>query len=321
MKAVFLDALSMGNDLDFSQLEHTVDSLTCYDYSETQDIIPRLREADIAIVNKAIVDEDVMSRCPNLKLITVTATGTNNIDLDAAKQRNIRVCNAIRYGRSALVQHNFALLLSLASNLFNYIADVRNGKWASAQQFCLMDHPIMELEGKTIGIIGYGDLGQGMADMAKAFGMKVLIASRNEQQASENEGDNERVPLKSLLPQVDVLSIHCLLSSSTENLITATELALMKPSAFLLNTARGGIVNEQDLLAAIENRVIAGAGVDVLSEEPPKQGNPLLTVELPNLLITPHCAWASREARQRILDITSNSIEQFKRNSLQRWVV
>ncbi|PIE40698.1 MAG: glycerate dehydrogenase [Gammaproteobacteria bacterium] len=317
MKAVFLDALSMGNDLDLATLEQSVEQICCYDHSSPQQVVERIGNADVVIVNKVVIDDNIMAQCPNLKLIAVTATGTNNIDLDAAKTRNIRVCNAIRYGRSALMQHNFALLLSLASNLFAYVEDVRSGKWQSAQQFCLMDHPIMELAGKTIGIIGYGDLGQGMAEMARAFDMKVLIAAR----PGTHPDSTDRVPLQTLLPQVDVLSIHCLLSPESKNLITKTELQQMKNSALLLNTARGGIVNETDLLTAVKEGVIAGAGIDVLSEEPPRNGNPLLDEALPNLLVTPHCAWASREARQRILDITAASITGFGNGQLERWVV
>ena len=167
-----------------------------------------------------------------------------------------------------------------------------------------------------MGIIGYGDLGQGMAEMARAFGMEVLIANR--QSSDQREG---RTPLQEMLAAVDVLSIHCLLSEETRNLITLRELKQMKSSAFLLNTARGGIVNEADLLTAIQSKTIAGAGIDVLSEEPPINGNPLLEVQLPNLLVTPHCAWASQEARQRILDITCDSIHRFENNNLERWVV
>lgn len=315
MKAVFLDALSMGTDLDFNPLQNAVTQLTCYDHSTPEQVVERAQDAEVIIVNKVPITADILNQCKNLKLITVTATGTNNIDLEAAKAHNIRVCNAIRYGRSALVQHNFMLLLALAGNLFAYIKDVREGKWQQSQQFCLMDHPIMELQGKTIGIVGYGDLGQGMAQMAEAFGMKVLIASR------KGNTDNGRIPLEQLLPQVDVLSLHCLLSPETKNLITLNELQKMKPTALLLNTARGGIVNESDLVTALKEGMIAGAGIDVLSEEPPKNGNPLLDLALPNLLVTPHCAWASREARQRILDITTQSITEFSNHRLQRWIV
>ncbi|MCG8315089.1 MAG: D-2-hydroxyacid dehydrogenase [Pseudomonadales bacterium] len=316
MDAVFLDTASMGSDLDFDALRNSVSHITYYDHTDNDRIIERLQNVEIAIVNKVVIDADTIAQCQQLKLICVVATGTNNIDLKAAKENNVRVCNAIRYGRSALVQHNFALLLSLASNLPAYLADVRNGKWQQAEQFCLMDHPIMELSGKTLGIIGYGDLGQGMAEMAKAFGMEVLIASR-----ASSGHCQDRMPLQELLPVVDVLSIHCLLSEETKNLITLKELKQMKPSAFLLNTARGGIVNENDLLTAINSNVIAGAGIDVLSEEPPRKGNPLLSVQRTNLLVTPHCAWASRDARQRILNITSDSIKQFRENQLERWVI
>lgn len=324
MKAIFLDALSMGNDLDFTALESSVAQLICHDYTPSELVVKRLQGAAIAVVNKVVIDGNVMAQCPHLKLITVTATGTNNIDLAAAQQYGIRVCNAIRYGRAALVQHNFSLLLALAGNLLAYLNDVRAGKWQQATQFCLMDHPIMELEGKTLGIVGYGDLGQGMAEMARAFGMKVLVAASttpSESSPSSGAAAPARLPLSEILPRVDVLSIHCLLSDATRNLITLNELKHMKPTALLLNTARGGIVAESDLLFAVKEGIIAGAGVDVLTEEPPKQGNPLLKENLPNLLVTPHCAWASREARQRILTITSDSIQRFLRGEPQRFVV
>ncbi|MDX1695107.1 MAG: D-2-hydroxyacid dehydrogenase [Ketobacteraceae bacterium] len=315
MKAVFLDARSMGNDLDFSLLESAVDDLVCHDQSSPEQAPERLRDAGIAIVNKVTLDRDILEQCPDLKLIAVTATGTNNIDLEAARSLDIRVCNATRYGRASLVQHNFSLLLALAGNLLPYLEDVRAGRWQNASQFCLMDHPIMELEGKTMGIIGYGDLGQGMAYMARAFGMDVLVASR------EGHDRPDRIPIHDLLPRVDVLSVHCLLSEETRNLITLKDMRRMKPTAFLLNTARGGIVSERDLVTAVKEGIIAGAGVDVLTEEPPRQGNPLLEESLPNLLVTPHCAWASREARQRILTITSDNIRRFRAGKAQAFVV
>src|SRR5690606_23952472 len=197
-------------------------------------IIPRLQDASIAIVNKTVIDANVMAACTTLRMIAVTATGTNNIDLDAARQRGVRVCNVIRYGRASLMQHTFMLILTLAGNLHRYQQDVKAGHWNCACNFCLMDHPITELEGKTLGIIGYGDLGQGVAQMGRAFGMQVLIAQRPGQPAQA-----DRVPLDELLPQVDVLSLHCLLSAETRNLSDARELALMKPTALLINTQTG----------------------------------------------------------------------------------
>lgn len=315
MRTVILDAASLGNDISLDSLQRAAPGLVSFDFTTAEQIIPRLQDASIAIVNKTVIDADVMAACPTLKMIAVTATGTNNIDLDAARQRGIRVCNVIRYGRASLVQHTFMLILTLAGNLHRYQQDVKAGHWNCACNFCLMDHPIMELEGKTLGIIGYGDLGQGVAEMGRAFGMQVMIAQRPGQPAQA-----DRVPLDELLPQVDVLSLHCLLSAETRNLIDARELALMKPTALLINTARGGLVNESALADALTAGRIAGAGFDVLTQEPPVNGNVLLDLQLPNLIVTPHCAWASREARQRLIDLTADNVARFMAGSLERWV-
>lgn len=315
MRTVILDAASLGNDISLDSLQRAAPGLVSFDFTTPEQIIPRLQDASIAIVNKTVIDANVMAACPTLKMIAVTATGTNNIDLDAARQRGIRVCNVIRYGRASLVQHTFMLILTLAGNLHRYQQDVKAGHWNCACNFCLMDHPIMELEGKTLGIIGYGDLGQGVAEMGRAFGMQVMIARRPGQPAQA-----DRVPLDELLPQVDVLSLHCLLSAETRNLIDARELALMKPTALLINTARGGLVNESALADTLTAGRIAGAGFDVLTQEPPVNGNVLLDLQLPNLIVTPHCAWASREARQRLIDLTADNVARFMAGSLERWV-
>lgn len=315
MRTVILDAASLGNDISLDSLQRAAPGLVSFDFTTADQIIPRLQDASIAIVNKTVIDAAVMAACPALKMIAVTATGTNNIDLDAARQRGVRVCNVIRYGRASLVQHTFMLILTLAGNLHRYQQDVKAGHWNCACNFCLMDHPIMELEGKTLGIIGYGDLGQGVAQMGRAFGMQVLIAQRPGQPAQA-----DRVPLDELLPQVDVLSLHCLLSAETRNLIDVHELALMKSTALLINTARGGLVNENALADALTAGRIGGAGFDVLTQEPPVNGNVLLDLQLPNLIVTPHCAWASREARQRLIDLTADNVARFMAGSLERWV-
>lgn len=315
MYTVILDAASLGNDISLDSLQRAAPGLMSFDFTAPGQIIPRLQDASIAIVNKTVIDAEVMAACPTLKMIAVTATGTNNIDLEAARQRGIRVCNVIRYGRASLVQHTFMLILTLAGNLDRYRQDVKAGHWHRASNFCLMDHPIMELEGKTLGVVGYGDLGQGVAEMGRAFGMQVMIAQRPGQPAQ-----TDRIPLDDLLPQADVLSLHCLLSNETRNLIDARELALMKPTALLINTARGGLVNEDALAHALTAGRIGGAGFDVLTQEPPVNGNVLLDLQLPNLIVTPHCAWASREARQRLIDLTADNIARFMDGTLDRWV-
>ena len=320
MKTIILDAASLGSDVSLNSLTHAATDFTRYDYTEPGQIAERLQHADIAIVNKIPIDETVMAACPHLKLIAVTATGTNNIDLDAARAHNIRVCNVIRYGRASLVQHTFLLMLALAGNFNAYQRDVKAGVWNRAPNFCLMDHRIMELEGKVLGIVGYGDLGQGVAQMGRALGMDVRVASRSANRDATADG-TQRIPLRELLPQVDVLSLHCLLSDETRHLIGARELGLMKPTAFLLNTARGGLVDEAALAQSLKNGTLGGAGTDVLSEEPPVKGNVLLDLDLPNLIVTPHCAWASREARQRLIDLTADNIRGFVNGNLQRWVV
>lgn len=317
MRIVILDAASLGDDISLAALRACAAEFIQYDFTAQEEVTPRLQDADIVIINKTHISADVMAACPRLRLIAVTATGTNNIDLDAAKQRGIRVCNVIRYGRASLVQHTFMLILALAGNLQRYQQDVKAGHWNCACNFCLMDHRIVELEGKTLGIVGYGDLGQGVAHMGKAFGMNVLVAQR----PGMNSAEAGRIPMPDLLPQVDVLSLHCLLSDSTHHLIGPEQLALLQPHAFLINTARGGLVDEVALADALRNGRLAGAGIDVLSEEPPANGNVLLELNLPNLIITPHCAWASREARQRLVDMTADNIRQFIAGTQTRFIV
>jgi glycerate dehydrogenase len=320
LKAVFLDADSMGLDLDSTGLHHAVTELVNYPGTTPEQVNERIQDSDILIVNKVLLGADNFVAAPNLKLIALTATGTNNIDLDAAKAAGIRVCNVIRYGRPTIVQHTFSLILALANHLLDYYADVRAGKWNRSQTFCMMDYPIQELEGKTMGIIGFGDLGRGVAKMAEAFGMKVLLGARPGAIKDKIEGYT-RLPLPDLLPQVDVLSLHCLLSEHTRNLIDAKELALMKSSALIINVARGGLINETALATALKSGKIAGAATDVLTQEPPVNGNVLLDDTIPNLIITPHCAWASKEARQRLLDMTADNIAHFIQGELQRFVV
>ena len=316
MRIVILDAASLGTDISLQRLQDCSSDFIQHDYTLPEQIIPRLQGADAVVVNKTLISADTLAACPQLKLVALTATGTNNVDLEAARQRGVRVCNVIRYGRASLVQHTFMLILALAGNLQAYQRDIKAGRWQTAPNFCLIDHRIMELEGKTLGVVGYGDLGQGVAQMGNAFGMKVLVASR-----PGEESTADRIPLHQLLPQVDVLSLHCLLSERTRNLIGAPELALMQPHALLVNTARGGLVDEAALADALQHGRLAGAGFDVLTEEPPRHGNPLLDIDHPNLIITPHNAWASREARQRLIDMTADNLQQHMAGTLSRYVV
>lgn len=320
MKAVFLDAATLGDDVDLAPIRDAVDVLVLHDRTTPDQISERIAGFDTVITNKVVLGESHFSANPSLKFIALTATGTNNIDLDAAASAGVRVVNVIQYGRATVAQHTMTLILALATRLVDYHKDVQAGEWARSPQFCLMDHPIMELEGKTLGLFGYGDLGQGVADLARAFGMKVLLGARPGHAPGIDKGV-PRVPLDELLPQVDVLSLHCLLTDETRNMIGADELAKMQSHALLINTSRGGLVDEQALADALRAGQIGGAGFDVLTEEPPVNGNPLLADDIPNLIVTPHSAWASMEARQRMVQLTADNLNAMKGNALERWVV
>ncbi|MDX1597805.1 MAG: D-2-hydroxyacid dehydrogenase [Marinobacter sp.] len=307
MKAVFLDADTLGKDVDLTPIETVTGGLVKHERTTPEQVLERIRGFDTVVVNKVVLNREHFEACPELKTIAVVATGLNNIDQTAAKEHGIRVMNVTNYGRSTVAQHTMALMLALATRLLDYDRDVRAGRWGQSSMFCLMDHPIMELEGRTLGIVGYGDLGQGVAERARAFGMKILLGARPGLEQGEVDG-YPRIPLDEFLPQVDVLSLHCLLTDETRNLIGANELRKMKRDALLINTSRGGLVDEQALADALRTGTIAGAGFDVLTEEPPRHGNPLLADDIPNLIVTPHSAWASREARQRIVEITARNL-------------
>lgn len=308
MQAVFLDRSSLDrNDLDFRELESVLPGLRYFAATATTQIASRIGDAECVIVNKTPIGRSVFERCPRLRLICVVATGTNNVDLETALARGATVVNCRGYGTASLVQHVFTLVLALSRNLLPYVRDVREGAWARSDQFCLLEHPIAELDGRMLGIVGYGEIGRRVARCAEFFGMQVCVA-RRPGLGPEQHG---RIPLPELLSQVDVLSLHCPLTPETHGLIGERELAGMKQSALLINTARGGIVDEQALADALRCGRIAGAGLDVLTEEPPRHGNPLLEPDIPNLIVTPHCAWGSRTARQRILDQTAANVRSW----------
>ncbi|WP_407411208.1 2-hydroxyacid dehydrogenase [Acinetobacter sp.] len=297
MQAVFLDYQSLDqNDLDFSGLSQVFSHLALFASTSPEDVLSRIQNVDVVMTNKVKLDAAVLKQCPKLKLILISATGTNNVDLAQARAQGIVVCNCQGYGTAAVAQHTLMLMLNLATSFLKYDRAVREGKWQQAQQFCLLDFPISELSGKTLGIVGFGELGQAVAKLAEAFGMKILVA-----QLPNRPSVQGRMALDELLAQVDFLSLHCPLTDETRDLIAEAELAKMKTSAFLINCARGGIVNEAALKAALINKSIAGAATDVLSVEPPVAGNLLLDDNIPNLIITPHSAWGSVDARQRIV--------------------
>ena len=308
MKAVFLDYASLAqNDLDFSELQAVFENLTLYPASTEEQVLERIQEADVVITNKVRISAEVIQQLPQLKLILISATGTNNVDLVQTKKSGIVVCNCQAYGTSAVAQHTLMLMLALSTSVIQYHQAVQKGEWQKAQQFCLLDFPIVELAGKTLGIIGYGELGQAVAQLAKAFGMRIMVGALPNR--PQREG---RVQLDELLSQADYVTLHCPLTDETKDLIDAKAFDRMKSSAFLINCARGGIVNEQALADALIHKKIAGAATDVLTVEPPKQGNVLLNIDIPNLIITPHSAWGSVDARQRIVQQLMENVKAFQ---------
>ena len=306
-RAVFLDTATVDTgDLDRSALLATAQRWEFHEYTGAADTAARVADAEVVVTNKTVLDRVVLAGVQNLKLISVAATGTNNVDLAAARELGIAVTNVTAYATPAVVQHVFVLILALSTRLEDYRAAVARGDWQQAPAFCLLDYPIRELAGLTLGIVGYGELGQGVAHVGRAFGMEVLIAQR-----PGGEPTTGRVPIDALLRQADVVSLHVPLAANTRNLIGARELELMKPDALLINTARGGIVDEQALAGALRAGLLGGAGVDVLTVEPPREGNVLLAADIPNLIVTPHIAWASRGSRQRLLGEVAANIAAF----------
>lgn len=306
-RAVFLDHSSLDlGDLDLSGLQQCLDDLQLQSLTTPDNVVERLQGASVAISNKVPLNATTLKACPNLKLILIAATGTNNVDLVAARAQGITVSNCQGYGTPSVAQHTLMLLLNLATRLGDYQKAVGAGRWQQASQFCLLDYPIVELQGKTLGLLGHGELGGAVARLAEAFGMRVITG-----QIPGRPARADRVPLDELLAQVDALTLHCPLNEHTRHFIGARELALLKPGAFVVNTARGGLIDEQALADALRSGHLGGAATDVLSVEPPTAGNPLLANDIPRLIVTPHNAWGSREARQRIVGQLSENAQGF----------
>jgi len=283
-----------------------------HDSTPAGQVIERLRGADIAIVNKAPLTAAAVDALPDLKMVAVSATGTNNIDLDACRRRGIVVSNVRGYAEHTVPEHVIALLLALSRQLFAWRDSLLAGRWQASTQFCLFDHPIRDLHGSTLGIVGGGSLGSGVARLAEAFGMRVLRAERRGAAAVRSG----YLPFADVLAEADAISLHCPLNADTAGLIGEAELRAMKRSALLINTARGGIVDEAALLRALREGWIAGAGFDVLAEEPPAPGHSLLDPALlaqPNFILTPHVAWSSRPAMQALADRLIDNIEAYVR--------
>ena len=278
-----------------------------YPKTSVEEIAPRLKNATIAITNKVPLRESTLSQLPKLKMIAVAATGYDIIDLDYCKAHGIAVTNIRNYAVHTVPEHTFALILALRRNLLAYRQDVESGVWQKSEQFCFLTHNIGDLYGSTLGIVGEGTLGQSTAAIARAFGMRVLFAAH----ASPKRTGVTLTPLDQVLAEADIVSLHCPLTPATRNLINLDALRKMKRTALLINTARGGLVNEADLIQALDQGLIAGAGFDVLTVEPPRNGNPLLDLRRPNFILTPHVAWASDGAMQFLADQLTENIERW----------
>lgn len=306
-KGVLLDQITLGQDIDLAPLSDLFDSWQSFESTSAEQIVERCHDAQFIITNKVVLTESVLTALPQLKVIGVAATGTNNIDVECANKLGIDVVNVKGYGDQSVAQHTFMLLLQLIGRSRPYQAYIDNKNWPKSAFFSCLDFTTYELQGKTLGIVGYGGLGQAVANIARAFGMSIIIAERPNRDIVR-EG---RVSFEVLLKHSDVVSLHCPLTTDNQHIIDENALALMKPSALLLNTARGPLVDEQALLNALMNNSIAGAALDVLSQEPPPPNHPLLSYQGDNLIITPHIAWAAQEARQRLIVMLASNLSTY----------
>jgi glycerate dehydrogenase len=303
-RIVFLERNTIQADFRRPDFEHE-----WIEHPETsaEQVVERVRDATIIISNKLSLGEAQMAKAPGMKLIAIAATGSDCVDLGYCRSRSIAVCNVRGYAVNTVPEHVLMMILALRRNLLAYRADVRRGLWNESKQFCLLTHELHDIRDSTLGIIGNGSIGRSMAKLAESVGMRVVIAE-HKSSPTNREG---RISFAETLQRSDVLSLHCPLTDQTRNLIGAAELQMMKRNALLINTARGALVDEAALIEALRRGDIAGAGVDVLSEEPPRRGSLLLDIDLPNLIITPHVAWASREAVQILADQVIDNIEAF----------
>ncbi|MDH3439366.1 MAG: D-2-hydroxyacid dehydrogenase [Gammaproteobacteria bacterium] len=318
MKAAFLDFATVGSDeLDDSPLRNLTDEFEVYDNTPADQILSRINGVEFVYVNKIGMTREIIEGAPSLKFIGLVATGVDNVDLEAARECGVAVCNIRAYCTNSVVEHVFAMLLSLSHSLGPYQQSVRRGDWANAVNFCMLGYPLRELAGKRIGIVGYGELGRGVARVADAFGMNVLVSIRPGSKGT----DPNRMNLDEVLQTCDVLSLHCPLAEDTAGLIGKSELEKMKNSAILINTARGGLVDSAALVEALGNGTIAAAGIDVLSHEPPVDGDPLLDYDGDNLIITPHIAWATVEARQNAINEIAANVAAYLNGEARNRIV
>lgn len=301
---VFLDRNSLIAEIRVPSFTHD-----WVDFEQTlpEDVVARLQGASIVITNKVKLPGEFLAQTPGVKMIAVAATGTDNVDLAYCREHGIVVSNIRGYAVDTVPEHAFMMMLALRRNLIGWREDVRAGLWQQADQFCLFTRPVNDLHGSTLGLIGYGSLGRGMRKLAEAFGMKVLVA---EHKAAATLRDGY-TPFDTVLREADVISLHTPLTADTRHMISTREFSLMKPGVLLINTARGNLVDEAALIEALQSGRIGGAGFDVLALEPPRDGNPLLDLDLPNFILTPHVAWSSREAMQTLADQLVDNIEAF----------
>ena len=310
---VVLDRDTLVNrpfDFDFP---HTLSS---YGTTEAHETLERIRGADIVITNKVVISAQAFAENPQLKLVAVTATGINNVDVEAAKQNGTAVCNIRAYGNESVAEHAFMMMITLMRNLPAYQRDVAAGLWENSPFFCHLGAPMRDLNGKTLAIFGRGNIGKTLATYAQAFKMNVVFAEHKNAQ-SVRDG---YVSFDEAIRSADVVSLNCPLTPQTANMIGEAELQQMKPGAILINCGRGGLVDKAALVAALKYGQIGGAGFDVLTQEPPRDGNPLLKARLPNLIVTPHIAWASQEAANRLFDILLDNINHFVAGNPQNLV-
>jgi glycerate dehydrogenase len=307
MNIVVLDGYTLNpGDLSWDELRALGDC-EIHERLRDDELVPRAANAEIVLTNKMTVSRKQMSQLPKLRYIGVTATGYNIVDVEGARERKITVTNVPAYGTPSVAQMTFALLLELTQRTGHHAQTVREGRWSKSPDFCYWDFPLVELDGLTMGIIGFGRIGRAVARLAQAFGMKVLVTGRSK--PADLPRDVAWTDLETLLRTSDVVSLHCPLTAETKDLINAQRLAIMKPTAFLLNTSRGPLVDESALAEALHRGQIAGAGLDVLSDEPPPADHPLFTA--PNCFITPHIAWATRAARARLMRVAVENVRTF----------
>lgn len=315
---MFLDfATVASDDLEVSRLSDVLPDIAYFDHTPATDVVARIADAEFVFVNKVRITEEILRAAPKVRFIGLIATGIDNIDVKAARNLGVAVCNIRGYCTQSIVEHVFAMLLYFSHSVGLYRASVRRGEWRKADNFCMLQHPVRELSDLTIGIVGHGTLGSAVANMARHFNMRVLIARRPGANAAI---EDERTDFSELLQTSDVVSLHCPLTSDNRNLISGNEFELMKPTSILINTARGGLVDSTALVAALTNGRIAAAAIDVLREEPPVHGDPLLDYDGDNLVVTPHIAWATVRARQNAINELAANVVAFingeKRNRL-----